>query len=90
MDMRDVKAANKANGHHFFSADTMAYWDSKIESGVLQGRFFITSEQTSMRPRYFREFKIREIIEGGKDIRTIGDSYTNLELAKNAIERGTP
>lgn len=43
--MQDVIAKNKALGHHFFSRDTMRYWDSAIESTLRKGKYFITSER---------------------------------------------
>lgn len=40
-----IKAANRAAGLHFFDADSMRFFRSKVESGVIGGRFFVTSEQ---------------------------------------------
>lgn len=62
-DMADVRAANKALGRHFFDAKTMKFFGSKIESGLLKNRYFITSEQPPHGPR---EFKVREAIGNGE------------------------
>jgi len=43
--MTDISAKNAANGYHFFDADTMRFFDSRIEAGPIGGRFFVTSEQ---------------------------------------------
>lgn len=43
--MSYVKAANHAAGFHFFEADTMAFFDSRVESGLMGGCLFVTSEQ---------------------------------------------
>lgn len=44
-DLAAVKAANKAKGHHFFDADAMQFFNSMVESVLIRGRYFITSEQ---------------------------------------------
>jgi hypothetical protein len=43
--MADVKAANAAIGHHFFDASALSFFHSRIESRLIGGRYFITSEQ---------------------------------------------
>lgn len=70
MTITDVKAANAAAGRFFFSRDTMKFFKSKIESGVLKGRgklegrfFFLTSDEMPD-----RKITIREIIDGGAEI----------------------
>lgn len=40
-----VKWANKRAGQKWFDDDTMAWFSSKIETGLFGGRFFVTSEQ---------------------------------------------
>lgn len=44
--LADLRAANAANGFHFFERGTMKFWKSRIESTLIRGRFFITSEDT--------------------------------------------
>ncbi len=41
----ELKARNKENGGHYFDASTMRFFRSKIESGILSGCYFVTSEQ---------------------------------------------
>lgn len=43
--LSEFKQANKANGYHFFDRKTMSFFNSKIESALLKGGYFITSEQ---------------------------------------------
>jgi hypothetical protein len=43
--LSEFKQANKDNGLHFFDRKTMSFFNSKIESSLLKGGYFITSEQ---------------------------------------------
>lgn len=42
-NMSEVKAKNKEAGFYFFSPGTMKFFNSKIESPLLMGRYFIDS-----------------------------------------------
>lgn len=42
--LADVRTANAYAGMHFFDRSTMKFWKSRIESTLIHGRFFITSE----------------------------------------------
>ena len=45
-DLDELKEANRRAGHHYFDADTMRFFRSRLpDSHVYGGRFFITSEQ---------------------------------------------
>lgn len=44
--LADVRAANAAAGFRFFDRGTMKFWNSRIESTLIRGRFFITSEDS--------------------------------------------
>ena len=35
---------NAAKGYHFFDRGTMKFWKSRVESTLIRGRYFITSE----------------------------------------------
>lgn len=81
-----IKAANRAAGNHFFDADTMEFFRSRVEGGVIGGRFFITSEQfDDAAPR---RFTIREAREDGS-IETAGEfqSYATREEAASTIQQ---
>lgn len=43
--LSEFKQANKTNGYHFFDRKTMNFFNSRIESSLLKGGYFITSEQ---------------------------------------------
>lgn len=70
-----IKRANKEAGRFFFSPDTMRFFDSRIESGVIGGRMFVTSEQfedsRGNRP-YPREFNVR-IADDDGDVNSLTD-----------------
>jgi hypothetical protein len=52
--MTDIRAANKANQGHFFDREVMRVFRSRVESGVLYGQFFITSESyDDTSPRFY-------------------------------------
>jgi len=80
----DVKRGNKAGGMFFFERKTMSFFKSKIESGLLKGRFFITSEQN--REDEPRAYTVREVQED-YSIKTIGAfmGYKSKAAAKNSI-----
>ncbi len=52
-NMTEVKKANKDAGHHFFDKSTMQFFDSRIESRLIGGRVFVTSEQYEDEPRHY-------------------------------------
>ena len=82
--LAEVKAANKANGNHWFERSTMRFFNSVIESGLLRGRFFITSERREL--DFPKRYTVREVLADG-DIKTVGEfqGYTDLELARIAV-----
>jgi hypothetical protein len=80
MTISDIKAEHKRlhHGGHFFDADTMRFFRSRIGSRVFTGPggiFFVTSEQrTGMdgteRPR---TYTVRQFNPLDGDIRTVGE-----------------
>jgi len=81
--MSEIKAANRQAGHCFFSRKTMTFHGSRIEGGVLRGRYFVTSEQPPHGPR---RFSLRKAEDDGS-IRTIGKhaGYIDRQDAKEAL-----
>jgi hypothetical protein len=68
--MADVKRANRAKGHHWFSTDTMRWFRCKIESELIAGRLFVTSERfDDGSPRLFT---VRKVYPDA-DIGTVGE-----------------
>ena len=62
----------------------MRFFNSRIESGLLRGRFFITSERREL--DFPKRYTVREVLAGG-DIKTVGEfqGYTDLEFARIAV-----
>lgn len=56
--LSEFKALNKQVGNHFFDRDAMRFFNSRIESGLLKGKFFITSESDMRNTTRF--FNVRE------------------------------
>lgn len=67
--MKEVKAANKALGHHFFDTGTMQFFESVIESPLISGQYFVTSEKI---PYEERVYSVRRVLDNGA-IETVGD-----------------
>ncbi len=42
--MADVRTKNIETGRHFFDRQTMKFWKSRIETRLIDGRYFVTSE----------------------------------------------
>lgn len=85
--MADVRAANRALGHHFFERDTMRFFESRVESALYAGRYFITSEKAGFRETQ-RKFTIREVTPDGY-IKTVGEfcAYDFIENARDEARR---
>lgn len=83
--LAEFKAAYKATGMHFFDKGTMKFFNSRIESGLLKGKYFITSESDMRNENRF--FNVREIQED-LGIKTIGEFNTLIskDRAKNLIK----
>ncbi len=84
--MADVKAANAASGYNWFSRDTMKFWKTRIESSLIGGRWFITSEDEfafdGRRPA--RIYCVREAMADGS-IHTVQSHIRSKEGAKDII-----
>ena len=70
MSMYAIRHRNAAIGHHFFSADTMDFFGSRVEAGPFRDGIFITSEQPPHGPR---AYAIRKALPRG-EIVTYGGS----------------
>lgn len=81
----DVKRINRERGHYFFSHDTMRFFASHIETGLMGERYFITSEQKSFNDGS-RVYTIREFnaLTGG--IKTVGD-YKKYLTKQEALDK---
>lgn len=82
--IEDVKAANRQIGGHWFDRSTMRFFNTKIESGLIGGKYFITSERRDDDcPRLFTVREARP--DGG--IGTVGEfqGYQSREDARDAV-----
>jgi hypothetical protein len=84
----DVRFHNDRNGFCWFSQETMKFFGSKIESSLLKGGYFITSEKNFDGTK--RLYSIRKVNEDFS-IDTIGSfqQFTTKNLAKKYIKENT-
>lgn len=69
--IQEAKKVSKANGGHFFDLQAMRFFNSKIESELIEGRYFITSERYSTEnPKLYT---IRQISETGQILDDLGE-----------------
>ena len=76
-----VKRANAAAGQHFFSPATVRYFSSRVESKLIDGRYFVTSEQyePSEGPPDPRRYTVREALPSGH-VTTVGEFQQHATL----------
>jgi len=84
--MSDVRAANKAIGHHWFTSGAMRFFRSRVGTTLYGGRYFVSSEQFDNRSP--RLYTIREARPDGS-ITTVGtfQEYESDDAARAAIKR---
>lgn len=70
-DMEEVRQANREAGDFWFSPDTLRFFNSVVESDLIDGRYFVTSEQGPDMPR---KFSVREVREDAT-VQTVGEFY---------------
>ena len=93
--VNEIKQLARDCGNHFFDAEAMRYFSSRVGSKVYGGKYFITSEQfVTYYPDYHREprkYTIRAVIyhEGRFGIEDVGDfqQYETREAAVKRAER---
>lgn len=85
LNIADVRRANKAKGHHWFDKATMEFFASRIESRLIAGRYFITSEKTGFDDET-RAFSVRVAHDDGS-INTLSEfqEYADLDAARAAV-----
>ncbi len=70
LDMADVRAANAKVGGHWFDRGALRFFNSKLESKLIGGRFFVTSERMEL--SYPKKYTVRRAEPNG-DIETVGE-----------------
>lgn len=85
----DIRNANKALGHHWFEPGTMRSFQSRIASGVLGGRYFVTSEKNGC--SHPRLFTVRRANDDGS-IDTVSDfqQFETLTAARVWLWQAVP
>lgn len=83
-----VKAAFRSAGSHWFDKDTMAFFGSRIESGMRFNTFFVTSEDNFDRTE--RRYTVRYATsygEGRLSMQELGEfqEHESLDSALDAI-----
>ena len=82
--------ANRSIGHHWFTAGAMEFFATKVESILIMGRFFVTSESPDKDAP--RRYTLRAITDRGQVV-TIGPFYElqtypqTQELLDKLLER---
>lgn len=78
--INDIKYANSEAGYHFFDADTLRFFNSRILGGVIGDGYFITSEKYDYNSP--RLYTIRHANADGS-ISTVGE-FQHYETAHAA------
>ena len=83
-NLQDVVRANDEAGQHWFDADTMEFFETRLESDLIDGRYFISSEHGPYGPR---AFSVRMADEDAH-IQTVGE-FMGYETRTDAIHAVT-
>jgi hypothetical protein len=65
----ELRALNERNGGCWFEAGAKRFFGTRIESGIIRGRYFVTSEQP---PHGTRAYSVRSFDDKG-DVGTVGE-----------------
>lgn len=84
----DIIRANRASGGHYFDADTMRFFGSRVLDTVVGGRFFVTSERRGFGAGSGRAYSVREMMPDGT-IQTVGafGGHDSARAARAAAKR---
>lgn len=89
MRISDVKREHAAAGGYFFSRDTMRFFNSRIESELYNGGWFVTSERFEdvfSDDVYPREYRVRWFdADNPLNIESVGDTHESKAGAVEAI-----
>jgi hypothetical protein len=80
-----LRALNEKNGGCWFEPSAMRFFGTRIESGIIRGRYFVTSEQP---PHGTRAYSLRSFDDEG-DVSTVGKfcSYPSRAAAVASIPK---
>lgn len=74
----ELRALNRENGGHWFDRSSMRFFGTRICSGVIHGRYFITRETS---PSGAARFSLRSFDETG-DVDTVGEFHAYHDKAE--------
>lgn len=77
----ELKRLNESNGMCWFEKGSMKFFGTRIESGIIKGKYFITSEQPPHGPR---KFSVRSFDDTG-NVDTVGE-FCDYDSKREAIE----
>jgi hypothetical protein len=85
-NMSELRERNKSLGHKFFDREMMKAFNSKVETALYRGRWFIMSEK-GREQNAKRKYKLWEAHPSG-EIVTTGDAsgYIDIDSAKKALK----
>ena len=83
-NMEQVKQANKRYGRYWFSPETMSFFNSIIETSLLDEGFFVTSERYDLEDP--KRYTIRKVKNVSGHIITIG-RFKEFKSLKKALEK---
>lgn len=89
LTIKDAKRINAEKGKHFFSKDTMRFFDSKIESDLFTNNTFITSEKRCF-DDYTRVFAVRLFNPETGSIETLERNLLTKEDARKLARAYRP
>lgn len=83
-----IMAASRESGSHYFDADTMRFFGSRVLGDVWAGRLFITSERSGFDRYSPRMYTVREFMPDGS-IETVGEfgEHATAAQARSAVKR---
>ena len=83
----DVKRANKASGYHWFSEGALSFFDGRVESPLIGGRFFVSSERfwPSLGAPAPRLYTVREVNAEDGRVETFGE-FQGYATKARAVE----
>lgn len=87
--LEQVRAANRNLGHHWFDADSMRFFRTRLPKGMIGGRLFVTSEQFVSADGWAdaRRYTIRVAKDDGS-VETFGEfqEYASGDAARRVAE----
>ncbi len=85
LSVTQIKRHNEDIGHHWFSAETLRFFNGKVYEDLHLGCYFITSEKYIDLPR---RYTIRKAMgDGGIETVGIFQEFATLDQARRAMKK---